>query len=103
MEHVGGVEEHLLHALALLAGEPGDPEALRRDLARAFPAALEIAAAGTPAAGEVLVDLGVRPDRDCALRRRAGARRGGAPKPRAAPTSDADARHRGDDRDDQEQ
>src|SRR5262249_62255558 len=78
VQEVGGVEEHLVHALTVLALEPRHPVALPRDVTRTLAAALEIAAAGTPPPSQVLVHLAEGRHRDRQGRRGTGAR-GGEP------------------------
>ena len=78
VEEVGGVEEHLVHALTVLAFQPCHPVALTGDVTRTLAAALEVAAAGTPPPPQVLVHLAERRDRDRQGRRGTRAR-GGEP------------------------
>src|SRR5207253_6574902 len=83
VQHIRGVEEHLLDALALLAAEAGDAVAAAVAGARPFARPLEVAAApAAPAVLQVVVHLRIGADGDGALDGSAGARGGRQAKAR---------------------
>jgi hypothetical protein len=57
VEEIGGVEEHLLDALAVLTAEPCHPESLASQLARALSTTLEVAAARAATMPQMVVHL----------------------------------------------
>src|SRR5947199_6446200 len=96
MQHVGGVEEDLFDALALLAAEAHDAVAAAVAGARPFTRPLEVAAApAAPAVRQVVVHLRIGADGDGALDGSAGARGGREAKARAAPSPERHRDHRG--------
>src|SRR5262249_55170599 len=87
VQQVGGVEEHLLDALALLTSEPRHTKPLTRQLTGTLSATLEIPAAGAATMSEMIVHLAERGHRDGERRRRSGSRPGEATQARSAPSA----------------
>src|SRR5215475_3329913 len=95
VQEVGGVEKHLLDALALLTSEPCHTESLTLQLARALSPTFEIPAAGAATMSEMVVDLAERGHRDGERGRRPGPRPGEATQARSSPAASRQRQHRG--------